>query len=293
MILTCPKCQAQYKLDPAVLGVAGREVRCVSCSHAWFQIPDTAVPEAAAAPAAEAAPEAPLETETQPAQSVTDALSEILEKDGAAFDAVLSTVAQNEQQKKGAAAGRKSATAAESAPAEALPREPAEKQTLPQETVLPIVTHDPLGMNANVFGGAVFLFCCFFTLSVVLIGKGGIVRHWPSTRLFYRTLGFDMQPPGAGLKFSGLTAKRRIEDSGKTLVLEGKMTNMTDHDIAYPPLRVILKGDDGVVTKSWDVKTGVSRISGGDVVPVMMQLGDAPEEGSTVELRVKGKNDGR
>ncbi|MDE2336902.1 MAG: zinc-ribbon domain-containing protein, partial [Alphaproteobacteria bacterium] len=92
MILTCPKCQAQYKLDSAVLGAAGRDVRCVSCSHTWFQIPETAVPAAAEAK--------PAQLDMSSAQSITDALQSILEKDGAAFDEVLSTVAKSEQKKK-------------------------------------------------------------------------------------------------------------------------------------------------------------------------------------------------
>ncbi len=319
MIVTCQKCQAQYKLNSAVLGASGRDVRCISCSHTWFQIPEEKIEEEDAA-AGQESPEWPQEPlgqqEESPAQqtvprtrSVTEDLSSILEKDGEALAAVLSTVAENEEKKKKAAAAKTAVPDAgaprkeaqtEKAPvdetfADALPAvdqgEAVEqkRQTLPQETVLPIVTHNPLGMNANVFGGMVFLFCSFLTLSVVFIGKNPILRHWPSTALLYQTLGFHVPVPGEGLKFSDFTVERRIDDQGKTLVISGQMANMTNHDIAYPPLGVILKNADGAVVTSWDLKTGVTQISGGDSVPVMMKLDNAPAAGSTVELRVKGK----
>src|SRR4051812_28166349 len=89
MILTCPKCQSQYKLDHNALGAAGRDVRCVSCSHTWFQIPETAGTETSKQIAEAAEPQ-----QDSAAQSITDALNSILENDDAAFEAVLSTVAK-------------------------------------------------------------------------------------------------------------------------------------------------------------------------------------------------------
>ncbi len=46
MILTCPACSTDYRLDPSRLGGDGRRVRCAKCAHTWFQKPleDTAKP---------------------------------------------------------------------------------------------------------------------------------------------------------------------------------------------------------------------------------------------------------
>lgn len=274
MILTCPQCQAQYKLDPAMLGAAGRDVRCVTCRHMWFQLPDTAVSEAAQKPAETAA--APMQ-ETA-AQSITDALNSILEKDDAAFDEVLSTVA-------------KGAKTAKEPPASVMPHDKTpikEKSMIRQDAAaLAVLTHNPLGMGAQLFGGLVFLLCCFLTLAVIFVGKGPIVRHWPQMALLYKTIGFEVKAPGEGLRLSEVTAEKRIDDHSKTLVVEGKMTNMTEHDIAYPALHVILKNDRNAITKTWDLKPGVTQIASGDIVPVMLQLDGAPEDGTTVEVRVK------
>jgi len=39
MILDCPTCSAKFKVDAALLGEAGRSVRCGSCGHSWHQTP--------------------------------------------------------------------------------------------------------------------------------------------------------------------------------------------------------------------------------------------------------------
>ncbi len=282
MILTCPQCQSQYNLDPAMLGVSGRDVRCVSCSHMWFQIPDTVVPEPQPAKSFEAAAPA----QETAAKSITDALNSILEKDDAAFDEVLSNVAKGTK--------AESVKPSASAPASALQQQsdaPEERKNrmVRQETALPVVTHDPMGMGASAFGGMVFLLCTFATLMVVFIAKGPIIQHWPQMVLLYKTLGFEAKAPGEGLRLSEITAERRIDNHSKTLVVEGKMTNITEHDIAYPALHIILKNEKDMVTKEWDLKAGVTQVASGDIVPVMLQLQDVPEDGSTVEVRVKEK----
>jgi len=269
MILTCPQCQAQYKLDPAKLGAAGRDVRCVSCSHMWFQIPETAVSDESQKLQAAVPPEA---------QSITDALHTILEKDDAAFEAVLSTVAQGAKPK-----GLKGQEAMDAVMPRAV--EPEVKRSMVRQDAM-VITHNPFGLSANLFGGMVFLLCSFLTLAVLFVGKTPIVRHWPQMALLYKTIGFSVKAPGEGLRLSEITAERRIDDHSKSLVVEGKMTNMTEHDIAYPTLHVILKNDSGI-TKTWDQKPGVTQIASGDVVPVMLQLDNPPEDGSTVMVRVK------
>jgi predicted Zn finger-like uncharacterized protein len=51
MRLICPNCDAQYEVSDTAIPVAGRDVQCSSCGHAWFQLP----PEVEAEQAAEAA----------------------------------------------------------------------------------------------------------------------------------------------------------------------------------------------------------------------------------------------
>src|SRR5476649_790743 len=37
MIVTCPKCEARYAVDPLAIGPSGRTVQCARCDNRWFQ----------------------------------------------------------------------------------------------------------------------------------------------------------------------------------------------------------------------------------------------------------------
>jgi len=44
MIVSCTACKTRYLIDPAVLGAAGRVVRCAKCRHSWTQTPPVDLP---------------------------------------------------------------------------------------------------------------------------------------------------------------------------------------------------------------------------------------------------------
>ena len=66
MNLTCPSCATTFVVEFQQLGPSGRQVRCGSCGHSWYQAADDEAAAGAAPPAAQPAPVPPARSRRGP-----------------------------------------------------------------------------------------------------------------------------------------------------------------------------------------------------------------------------------
>jgi predicted Zn finger-like uncharacterized protein len=71
MLLVCPSCRTRYVVPDSAIGGAGRQVRCASCRHSWFQDGPNSVAPPPIEPVAPAppppVPTPPVSPQTEPA----------------------------------------------------------------------------------------------------------------------------------------------------------------------------------------------------------------------------------
>lgn len=260
MIVTCPACHTEYRLDPNLLGAEGRKVGCADCSHQWFQkhVPvkdiHDVIHEAEIIAVEEPEPivHAP---ETPPAPNLEDDFETILRQ-----------------------------TAASIAPVPAIPESviPAHVTKAPAPAV-----YKPMGMGALQFGVLTFLLCSFVSASALFLAKGPVARLLPATTRLYRALGIAVPAPGEGLRLGGLVAENRVDKTGRVLSVEAQLSNMTDAVMPYPVLRVTLSSAYGAALKAWTLDNKDAKpLAPGEAVPVKSEFKDAPEGGTDIEIKV-------
>jgi len=206
MILTCPQCESQFELDSALLGEDGKRVRCSSCSHDWFQLPD---PEEGA----EKSVEQPVED--KPAETVEESAENPAENNAPQPDGVPEGVEPK-------AAGDK---------------------TLPKIDVAALLLHFKNRNNQIGYGAAFLLFLVIMIILVVF--ANGLSKSIPAMKGFYGAIGVHVPVAGEGLVFERVAAAHtsdgHVKIVGEVLNLKSRAVDvpqmkasMTVEDQALP-----------------------------------------------------------
>lgn len=279
MLIVCPNCATSYDLDPAALGPAGRNVRCVRCRETWLaRASDMVETEQAAAPfAAVAGPAAP--PQAVPAQAETSLAEEPpaetphIESPPLASEAPPIDVDYEARPAVRDAAGQ---------PPRLRGRRLGERFAFGAgrpATAWRLCISPPIliaGLAALCLG--------------IVIWRQDVVRLMPQTAAFFKTIGLGVNL--RGLEFDGVKVSSETVNGSRVIVIEGAITAAAARKpLEIPRLRFIVQDAHGADIYAWNAVLDQAVIQPGGRVPFRSRLASPPADASSILVRFFHRRD--
>ena len=99
--------------------------------------------------------------------------------------------------------------------------------------------------NANGISlGWILMFITVFVLSIgAFVARQPIIQFWPTSHIFYQTIGLGPSPSQEGLQFENLRPMIEPTEQGQRLLLTGTIINEGNDVREVESLQIIVKGD--------------------------------------------------
>ena len=124
---------------------------------------------------------------------------------------------------------------------------------------------------------------------VLLIGwaavsyRQEVATLWPQSATLYAALGLPVNVHG--IAFTDVSYHRESEDKQTVLAVTGKLVNVSGREIAVPPVRVTLTGEDGRELYHWDFTPDVAVLRAGQSVDFQTRLSSPPSAARHLTVR--------
>jgi predicted Zn finger-like uncharacterized protein len=288
MLIVCPNCASEYRLEAAQLGPAGRRVRCSSCQTDWF-----AKPEDEPLPAPDEAPRRdPVEDELDAqwraaALNDPDVAAALAAHEGAdaanagpqqddgppaAEDAVQAPSPDadaGEQAALADAAPRKAGRAEKSDKTQG--RKGGRKLSLP---AMPARKPSRAGLAAAI--GLV-------ALGLGLWRREAVVRHVPALAGPLALIGLPVNIRGA--EFENVASELVNDPSGRFLIVQSQIRNITSRPIPVAPVEIVVRDASAKAIYTWAAEPSKLLLQPGEAMAFRTRLAQPPQEAHDVQLR--------
>jgi predicted Zn finger-like uncharacterized protein len=271
MILGCPNCGARFRVASQALG-AGRRVRCSRCRHQWQATVNDLAPEPAPVAAARPAPRAPAPAapKKKPVPKVKPAPPPPPPRPPPVAAPEPPPPPPPPPAPEPEPIPPPTTEAAEDArlqaDAEAAPASSAFDEMLAKAVAPPARKAAPAKPPRRIAAaiGWVLLVLVVGALAGAAYERDLVMAAFPQTKPAYAFLGFEIPPPGEGLRLTSVNSSRITNDGVPTLVIEGKVTNTTDAPHVVPPMRGSLRDAKDQELQSWVFKADSANLAAGE-----------------------------
>ena len=265
MLLTCPACDTQYKVDDGAVAPGGSRVRCFRCSYTW-----TAKPEK------QEAAQAQTEAELTP-RPAGCAQPEGAKPEGAKPE------------------GAKPEGAPPKEPSAAKPETASKPAAKPAESAAPGVSDDDLReklrqgaeeeAERSLWPYYLLILVLSVTLAVVVwTNRETLATAHPIATKAFSLFGYDAVLVGEGLKLDSIRSVRRQTGDQRELRVEGEVVNVSDQVRAVPALRIRLLDETGAELASWTEQLREESLQPEERALFSFSRANPPEEAADIGI---------
>ena len=271
MIITCPNCHTRYRLAADTLSAAGRQVQCAACAELWYATPSFPAPAAPHADPEPGADELAFRADRDTLFSPDD--EALLDAQFVRTEAETAPPASEAPEPPAAPLDR----AGHTARTEALARR--------RNTMIAALPLARFRRAFRVGVGAILA----VTLVLAFTLRTEIVATFPQLDGLYRLVGLGTNV--VGLDFTDINTLRTTRDGTSVVIVNAKISNITNQLAYVPSVLVSLVDQSGAVAYEWTVTPATRTILPGDILEIDTQLTGPPEGVTKVRLSfVEGRN---